>query len=385
MNAVHFNRGGTLISGQSNISLMRSSIIIADKTWFSPSDQTVLQHKKLFLDNPASINFKSKLKIFEISSREYFSKQLDKDLDNTITNIPILLKELKKIKHPTPDTLIDIKNLEKVVSDIYLQIAEERQEKFEELGMVQLEHFIGSSFFENLDNEENAKEVTGDFVNHDLKDIVQLNFKNREGVPFVFSLIGDTNKEDIFPASVPANEVGEKDKNCFWLDDVLDITGLECLSAADLEILRISVTEERKAFNKAMDIWIHESRKDSVGFDGLHYYQHTVKEAAKQLNIAIWNVPMMMAFNEFQARYFLRIGEIPVSNLWKYFHQAKCIEDEIFNSLMNDINEQSFAGRWPVLSLGIKNNQTNKLLMYNDFIEREIDTNPMKRKVINLD
>ncbi len=385
MQAVHFNRGSTLISAQSNISLMRSSILIADKVWFSPSDQTIFQHKKLFLDNLVNVTFKSKLKIFEMSSREHFSNQLDENLDNTINNIPLILKDLKKIKHPTPNVLKDIKKLEKVVNDIYLQISTERQEKFEELGMVQLEDFIGKSFFENIDHIENEKPPTGDFINHDLYDILKLDFKKRTGIPFIFSLIGEMSNEDIFPKYCALQDEESKDKNSFWLDDLIDITGLECLSTTDLEIIRDTVAEERKVFNEAMDKWICESRKDSLGFDGLLHYQQAVKEAAQKLNDALWSVPMMEAFKDFKARFILRIGEIPLKTLWKYFYQAKCIEVATFERLMKEMKNPSFAGRWPVFALGIKNNLSNKILTHQELMEKEIDNIPNKRKVINLD
>jgi hypothetical protein len=385
MHVAHFNVIDSKINPITNTNPSRATLIIADMVWLSPSDYGCIGYRTLFFDDQKQIPFNLKLKLVEHQTDRFIQEHPELSEFAVLRELPILLKNLKKIKHPTPQIIREIKQLESAINATYNEMATEKLNAYESLGITQLDPLFFRPYYKILDEVSDGKSFDLNFVNIEHKDILRLQIKEREELPFIFVLVGELAAKEFFPTPTPFDEVTTDANNLFWLDTVFDITGIESFPVPTLELLRESVKEERTLFNQAMDKWIESSTKNSTSINHITYYKENIKPLAEELNKAMWRQQLFDTNKDFRFRNCLRIGAIPVRQLWNFYHDAECINDAELNTLMKEIDYPKYAGSWPVFSAGIYDTVTKKFVTEDDYADMDKDNNNHKRKVISLD
>jgi hypothetical protein len=160
--------------------LIRTAVIISNNCWLSPSDIGLISHNDFFLSKFVGL----KEKLYQLSIQ---AKRMDMsaypDFVDAIDKLPAILKTLNSIKHPPPNIVKEKKKLEAWINSVYEDIVRQRSNVFSSSGLLQISEIIDKDYIYFLDKNDEGNYSNVDFVNHSVKDVMQLNFHETKGRP----------------------------------------------------------------------------------------------------------------------------------------------------------------------------------------------------------
>ena len=355
---------------------IRAAYLLADSLRISPLDATLMQYERI---TDEDFHFKTKLTCLLNSFKK---KEDEKENYETLLNGKILYDQVLKNKRKSKDELVYMKRFEKMVDDVFLKDQLVKIEKIKSFGYVSLCPMLQDEALEMLDDSENTIIHGRKFNNVDEVDLLQLKTPKITAPPLIFlqdaalqKSVGDFKNVQYLP------EENIEDKSKPWVHHKIHINlmGIQDLSYELLKALRAQLTSPRAQLNKVMDIWINESMNNSLSFDEATYFKEQIEPAVEAIDKVIEDCVYLKAYAHQNSSYIMRIGAVPVIDLWDYYRNRHFISEEHRNTLQQKEQEKPYAERWPVFALGVG--------VADDAFPEEIDKEQMtnKRKVISLD
>ena len=387
MFAALVNRLSSNIDISAYANIVRAAATISNQAWVSPFDHFHINHESVLVSSANKLPQKVKLNFIISQLPSWEEEEGQEGFTESFMRLPLILKDLKSIKHPKPSIIKEIKLFESKIDEIYLDFAIRRIDNMKIYGMIQLEPIIACGLFNYFDCNEKNNFTHDDFTYHTMKEIMKLELKQKPMLPLMFFLSGELASDDfVFPKYYAVSDKEAINKNKTWFDNGFDITGLISLSASDFLALNDSIEKEGTAFNEAMNKWIEVTQNDSLNFNDVCYYINEVKSKKDLFSEAIANNIILSPYKEHPYRFYMQIGAMPVRDIWHYFYKANCINEQELTELIEESKDNpAFQGRWPVMSFMVYDRDSGKYFHRHELGNIKAVPNSTKRKVINLD
>ena len=280
-------------------------------------------------------------------------------------------------KRRDKQVLVQIKQMEIIINNIYNIVLGVYIRGMKETGLPALNELKYNEYFQVLDLTDDGEPSLDPYVNHTPTEVMKLQFIPLREEKKLFGFDGIYESKLPTWSSVASTEANNK--NNTWLEWSFDVTGIDELSPNELQSLREMITPERTAFNDVMNEWIEATQIDSLSFNDIDFYKNRVAATVEALNEKINGHILMQPFAWKENRTMMRLGAMPVQAIWKMYHQLKFIDEATLATLMNDIEQLPFAGRWPVMTTAMYHRSTREEYIFSN------EAPLKKKKTISLD
>jgi hypothetical protein len=345
---------------------IRGALLISDTISLSPSDVSIITTKHDYMD--VTVSFQLKVKILE-----QIWEELPEALE-VVIKCKNLYKQLSQIKNKKTKDLVLLKKITSIIDDFYKKTIFQTVNETELKDYALLLPFIEDGLVNIADLTDKEPALTNiDYHNHEPYEILLKKFK-KENIPHTLFYIPNRYHSYAHPFK-QINDASASDKSVAWFDFSFDLTGLKYLSLESVQKIREQTETERFAFNMYMNQWIDETMKNGLSFNDIEFYQENILPTAQYLNEALINHPLFQKVHDNEEKIFLRIGSMPVHDIWNYFHLLNFVDEAGMEKLNDYKTLPSFNGRWPVMA------------PFTPFhlSEHKDENQIIKRKVINLD
>jgi hypothetical protein len=352
------------------INSVKTAMLFSDTIALSPKDISWIFTKVSYSADSMSIQQKIKFleKVFKDDTA--FLESLVQTRKN--------IQRYQQTKNKTPQLIESHNKMMRTTNSFYQQTIDATIEYSLLKDVTSFLPFFEQDFVKCIDLPDDEVTIEHDeFYFNKQSDILLRKFNNKVLPPFVFVLPTSYRQYEKSSCLINDNDVADKTKG--WFDAAINITGFNKLSLSELLTMREDLTDIRIRFNDAMNIWIEKSEQDSWNFDDISYYEQKVSSIINELNLALIQHPILMPYYKNSEQHFLRIGAIPVGDIWHYYHQLNFIDDNDLELLKPFQNELAYKGRWPVFAPVFINQQSEELK------NESSDAETIKRKFINLD
>ncbi len=370
METIFLNAEQSEIKFTEELCSIKASMLFANTVSISPKDVGWIFSKYLYEDSPITIQ--QKIVVLERYYHNY------PDTMRHLLKVKNDIKNLNKSRNKTKADIVLLNKITEITHKLYDSTIHRVFTLTELKEVTDFQVFYEQEFVDCIDLPDDEDTVYYDyFHNNKPHDLLLKQFNKKTPPPSVFVLpVRNRQYEQPY---LNINDAAAANKTNGWYDAEINITGLNDLSLIELLTVREEITGISNQFNDAMNTWILNSEQDSWQFDDISYYEEQVLPIAKKLNEALIHHPILKPYYNKSEQQFLRIGAIPVSDIWHYYHQLNFIDGSELEVIKPHQNELKYKGRWPVLAPYFVNNNTTETIIENT------DTEYNKRKFINLD
>ncbi len=310
------------------------------------------------IENFSDRSLFEKLDFLESVSRRDNSKFLKE-----VREMRTLMKKMHGAGAKTPKQHASRREGEQLINITYESFVQIYQNSIKDYGFEELKKLTKDDNFLFYAMNNNPEDPTGNRITaSDLLQRLLVNIPEEEATekepyaePEIFLLGAEFLKDDYSkPKIYGSTETEAKHNDTMYLHHALTLTGFEQLTADEVRNLRITISETTNSFNQKVNEWIDMCYFNISPSERLSFFNNQIVPAATELHQAIED-NFILSNDDCSEKKLLPIevwlGEMPVSQLWKYYRDHGVIKDVTWRKIQREKALQN--ERWPVMMLRI--------------------------------
>ncbi len=348
MKLIVFNFNNSKLDLKMEAFTLKAGYLLGDEVYTAGSTGYDMYAKKYLSDLPVS------REISLLESRY----QSDPETLEIILDIKRSMKASGKVKYKEPDFLAAQKKTERAVHNFWMIALDEYEAVMKSFGFAELKELSeeGVLGYYPVEAEPEitypGKMRASDLLQRLLPDIQE------DEEPEIFFLGPEFFSDDYArPEIFTAQDAPVTDVSNMYLNTCFTLPNISILSAAELQTVRRQLQEAGTAFRSNTDEWIDMCYFNDDVAGRAAFFNNEVLPAAATLQQSINSNDLLKFCSRMQkdaVKMNVRMGEIPVWQLWEYYKHYDVIKDETWSKLQNLKDGDSFNGqRWPVMMLGL--------------------------------